>query len=111
MTITDLQEVWTNAVHDTVKLCGVLGTLYKVRGAHEIPAPEEAVSIDWGNGVLFDEEKTWADYMAMVSAGLLKPEIALGWKFGMPTDTPADLEKIRVKYMPEIEQMTAGGEE
>lgn len=108
LTIIDLQEVWQQAVHDAVKLCGILGKLYKVPGAHEVG--EDAVTIDWGNGVLFDEEKTWADYMAMVGSGMLKPEIAIGWKFGMPTDTEADLAKIREKYMPEIESLTAGEE-
>ena len=107
LTITDLQEVWTNAVHDALKLCGVLGKLYKVKGAHDIPEPEGIVTIDWGNGVLFDEEKTWADYMAMVAAGMLKPEVALGWKFGMPTETEKDLTAIREKFMPATESMTA----
>lgn len=108
LTITDLQEVWTKAVHDTVKLCGILGKLYDVPGAHELT--EDAVSIDWGNGILFDEEKTWAGYLDMVSRGLLKPEIAVGWRFGMPTETEADLKKIREKYMPEIESLMAGEE-
>ena len=40
----------------------------------------------------------------MVAAGLLKPEIALGWKFNMPRDTEAQLAKIRKKYMPIIEE-------
>lgn len=44
----------------------------------------------------------------MVSAGLLKPEIALGWRFGMPTETAADLKKIREKYMPEAQQLADG---
>lgn len=108
LTIIDLQEVWTQAVKDAVKLCGVLGRLYHVPGATEIDTDD--VTIDWGNGVLFDEEKTWADYLDMVARGLLKPEIALGWKFGMPTETEADLAAIRAKYMPEIEQLTAGDE-
>lgn len=111
LTITDLQEVWTTAVQEAVKLCGILGRLYKVNGAHDIAEPEKVVTIDWGNGVLFDEDKTWDDYMAMVAAGLLKPEIAIGWKFGMPTETPEDLQKIREKYMPEIQAMTEGTEE
>lgn len=109
LTITDLQEVWTQAVHDTVRLCGILGKLYKVAGAHEVP--EDDIIIDWGNGVLFDEEKAWADYLDMVGRGLLKPEIALGWKFGMPTETEADLAAIRTKYMPAAEQMLEDGEE
>lgn len=103
LTITDLQEVWTRAVRDAVKLCGTLGKLYRVPGAHEIA--EDAVTVDWGNGVLFDEDKTWAGYLDMVSRGLLKPEIAVGWRFGMPTATDEDLRKIREKYMPVIEQM------
>lgn len=109
LTIIDLQEVWTKAVKDTVKLCGVLGKLYKIPGAHDVP--EDAVSIDWGNGILYDEDKTWADYLDMVARGLIKPEIALGWRFGMPTETEADLAKIRAKYMPVTEQMAEGGEE
>lgn len=108
LTITDLQEVWTQAVHDAVKLCGILGKLYDVQGAGEVA--EDAVSIDWGNGVLFDEEKEWADYMAMVSSGMLKPEIAVGWRFGLPTDTEADLALIREKYMPKIESIVEGEE-
>ena len=41
---------------------------------------------------------------------MLKPEIAVGWYFDMPTETPADLRKIREKYMPEIQQMAGGPE-
>ena len=108
LTIIDLQEVWTRAVKDTVNLCCILGRLYHVPGAKEVN--EDEITIDWGNGVLFDEEKTWADYLDMVSRGLLKPEIALGWKFGMPTETEADLAAIRKKYMPELQQLTAGEE-
>lgn len=108
LTIIDLQEVWTRAVKDTVNLCCILGRLYHVPGAKEVN--EDEITIDWGNGVLFDEEKTWADYLDLVSRGMLKPEIALGWKFGMPTETEADLAAIRKKYMPELQQLTAGEE-
>lgn len=108
LTIIDLQEVWEKAVKDAVKLCGTLGKLYKVPGAHEID--QDAISIDWGNGILYDEDKTWADYKDMVASGLLKPEIAIGWRFGMPTETEKDLAAIRKKYMPEVEQMVDGQE-
>ena len=37
----------------------------------------------------------------MVSSGMLKPEIALGWYFDLPTETDADLAYIRKRYMPE----------
>ena len=44
----------------------------------------------------------------MVARGLLKPEIALGWRFGMPAETEADLAAIRAKYMPEAERLLEG---
>lgn len=100
LTIIDFQKKWEETVKETMRLCGILGQLYKVPGAHEIA--EDAVVINWGNGVLYDEEKTWDDYKSMVSAGLLKPEIALGWRFNMPTETEEDLQKIRERYMPEV---------
>ena len=108
LTIIDFQQMWESAVREAVQLCGVLGRLYRVPDAHDVP--EDAVAIDWGNGILYDEDKTWADYMGMVAAGMLKPEIALGWRFGMPTETAADLAKIREKYMPEMQQLADGDE-
>lgn len=107
LTIIDFQSMWEEAAREAVRICGVLGQLYKVPGAHEVDV--DAVSIDWGNGILYDEDKTWADYLTMVSSGLLKPEIALGWRFGMPTETESDLAKIRKKYMPTLQDEAAAG--
>lgn len=100
LTIIDFQQMWESALREAVRLCGVLGRMYRIPGAHDVE--DDSIAVDWGNGVLFDEEKTWADYKDMVAAGLLKPEIALGWKFNMPRDTEAQLAKIRKKYMPEV---------
>ena len=69
----------------------------------------KTISIGWGNGVLYDEDKVWADYKSMVASGLLRPEIAVGWYFDLPTETPKQLDYIRQRYMPEIEAL-AGGE-
>lgn len=99
LTIIEFQKMWEDALREAVRLCGILGQMYHVPGAHDVD--DDSIVVDWGNGVLFDEEKTWADYKDMVSSGLLKPEIALGWRFNMPTDTDADLRKIREKYMPD----------
>ena len=105
LTIIDFQEMWTAAVKEAVRVCGILGQMYKAKGATVVD-PDKDVTIDWGNGILYDEDKTWADYMAMVASGMLKPEIALAWKFNLPWDTPEEIEAIRQKYMPEIESMT-----
>ena len=99
LTIIEFQQMWEAALRDAVRLCGILGQMYHVPGAHDVD--DDSIVVDWGNGVLFDEEKTWADYKDMVASGLLKPEIALGWRFSMPTDTPSQLKNIRDKYMPD----------
>lgn len=108
LTIIDFQQMFEAAVKEAVRLCGVLGPLYHVPGARAADAG--SVSIDWGNGVLYDEDKAWADYLDMVARGMLKPEIALGWRFGMPTETEDDLEAIRAKYMPATRRMADGDE-
>jgi len=112
LSIIEFQEMWETAVREAVRVCEALGRLYKVYSGPAID-PEKDVVIDWGNGILFDEDKTWADYMAMVAAGMIRPEIALAWKFNLPWETPKDLAKIREKYMPELQSMTDGedGEE
>ncbi len=100
LTIVDFQSAWENAVKEAVRLCGVLGQMYHISGAHDVP--DDGVTFDWGNGILFDEEKTWEDMKDQVARGLLKSEIAMGWRYGMPYETEADLAKIREKYMPDV---------
>ena len=94
LTVMDLQRMWQDALQKLVQLCAVLAGLYG------LPSGETQVSIDWGNGVLYDEDVLWQEYLQMVDKGLLKPEIALGWRFGMKTDTDADLQAVRNKLMP-----------
>ena len=94
LTVMDFQNMWQRAAVQAVQLCAVLGALYGVSGE------AAAVQIDWGNGVLYDEEKRWEDYKQMVAAGLLAPEVALGWRFGLPAETDEERAIIRKKYMP-----------
>lgn len=108
LTIIDFQNAWEETVREVGRLCGVLGQMYRVPGVHELK--EDDISFDWGNGVLYDEEATWADMKDQVARGLLKPEIAVGWRYGMPYEMPEDLQAIREKYMPEVEELTRGEE-
>lgn len=87
----------------------VIGRLYRVYNGPQLD-PVKGVAISWGNGILYDEDQTWADYKDMVARGMLKPEIAVGWYFDMPVETPEDLQKVREKYMPEIQQMAGAGD-
>lgn len=97
LTVMDFQAMWEAAARQAVGLCGILGRLYGMSGAD--PAAE--ITVDWGNGVLYDEEKTWADYKDLVERRLLKPEIALAWRFNLPDQTEEDLAAIRRRLMPE----------
>ena len=93
LTVMDFQNMWQAGLVALIKLCVVLGGIYG------IVLEEGDISVDWGNGVLFDEEKRWQDYKDMVSMGLVAPEVALGWRFGLPCDTPEERKAIRQKYM------------
>lgn len=97
LTVLELQKMWQTAVQDCVALCGILAGIY------HLPVPEGEVSIDWGNGILYDETTQWAEYLEMVKAGILKPEVALGWRFGMAAETEAEQAAVRAKYMPAVE--------
>ena len=106
LTIIDFQQAWESAVREAVRVCNILGQMYRLCDSTGVD-PEKDVTISWGNGILYDEDQAWTDYKAMVSAGMLKPEIALGWYFDMPTDTPEDLAAIREKYMPDMQDAPA----
>ena len=96
LTVMDFQRMWEQALRETLALCCRLARLYQVGQPPESPE----FSVDWGNGILYDEDKTWQDYQAMVASGLLKPEIALGWRFNMPAQTDEERENIRKRLMP-----------
>ena len=95
LTVLELQGMWQAAVSDCVKLCGILSKIY------QLPPVEGDFQLDWGNGILYDEAAQWAEYLEMVKAGILKPEVALGWRFGMAADTPQQQSAVREKYMPQ----------
>ena len=95
LTLMDFQGMWQRAVEETLALCVKLGAPYG------IVIEGDKVAFDWGNGILYDEEKRWQDYKEMVASGLLRPEVALGWRFGLPAQTAAQQALIREKFMPE----------
>ena len=94
LTVMELQAMWQQAAEDVMALCKLLAEMYG------LPQGQAALVFDWGNGVLFDEEKVWADYMAMAEKGLIAPEVALGWRFNMKAETEAERAAIRQKFMP-----------
>lgn len=106
LTIIDFQNAWEHTTKQLIRLCGKLGTMYNMPGAHEFG--ELDVSFDWGNGVLYDAATDWNTMLDMVARGMLKPEIPLAIRYNMPYETEEDLAAIRAKYMPAVENMMGG---
>ncbi len=107
LTVIDFQDAWEESVKQTVRLCGKLGTLYRIPGAHEF-RDDIDLTFDWGNGVLYDPEADFAEGLDLVARGLLKPEIVLAKRYDMPYETEEDLRRVREKYMPNIERLGEG---
>lgn len=107
LTIIDFQQMWEGAAREALSICGTLGRMYKLCGNEKFD-PQKDLIIDWGDGVLYDRDKAWAERKEQVASGMLKPELALAWYYNLPHDTPDDLAKIRGDYMPELESLTGG---
>ena len=99
LTIRDLQAMWADAARQALDLCAALGGLYGL-GSGQAPG---TLAIDWGDGVLYDRARVWEEQRQLVADGLLRPEHALGWYFGLPHRTEADLQNIRHQLMPKGE--------
>ena len=97
LTIRDLQAVWEAAAREALTICQALGGLYGLRTADAAPV---ILTIDWGDGVLYDRSRVWEEQRQMVADGLLRPELALAWYYGLPHETEADLRRIRDRFMP-----------
>lgn len=95
LTIRSLQRAWEGCVNNTLLICSCLDRVY--HGDEWWPSE---VKIDWGDGVLYDRSRVWAEQQQMVADGLLRPEIALAWYYDLPAETEDDLRAVREKYMP-----------
>lgn len=104
LTIQDLWEMWEGTNREALRLCDVLGQMYRLCDGASFD-PQSDLTVSWGNGVLYDPNQEWTEIKWLVSSGVLKPELALAWKYDLPHETENDLAAIRAKYMPEMEQL------
>lgn len=110
LTIQDFQHMWEGAVRELLGICDRLGQQYGLCDKSAFD-PQQDVSIDWGDGVLFNRDKAWSELSGMVASSMLKPEIAIAWYYNLPMpDNEKALNDIRAKYMPEMEQLVEGGD-
>ena len=96
LSIIDFQHLYYDALQAALRLGNQIGQAYRLCDASAWDADELAVT--WGNGVLYDADQEWTERKELVQMGLLKPELALAWKFDLPAETEADLAEIRKNY-------------
>lgn len=96
LTVIDFQRIWEQALTEAVELCRILAQSHGHHFAQGV-----LPTVDWGNGVLYDEDKTWESYLTMVDKGLIRPEFALAWRFNLPAENEGQLANIRKQFMPE----------
>lgn len=46
LTIIEFQQMWETAIREAVRLCGTLGQMYRVPGAHDVD--DDSIVVDWG---------------------------------------------------------------
>ena len=68
-----------------------------------------ALTLDWGDGLLYDRAAAWQEYRQMVLDGMLRPELALAWYFGLPHETEQELAAVRARCMPAAPAAKGGG--
>ena len=102
LTVIDFQQMWETALRACVQLCCELWGIYRL--GNNTVADEDVVA-NWGNGVLYDRDKTFGEYLTMVQSGMLKPEIALAFYFNLDWTDANDLAKIKEEYMPDLQAM------
>ena len=75
LSLQDLQSVWFDGVREYLRICDILGQMYRYcdQSAWDVT---EQLAITWGNGVLYDPDKEWQQECELVRMGYLRPEIA-----------------------------------
>ena len=109
LSIIDLQRMYYDALRETLRITDLWGQALQLCDSSYFDLDKE-LTVSWGNGILYDPDGEWDDMLKMVQYGMLKPEIAIAWKYDLPWDTPADIEAIRAKYMPELQSLMAGND-
>lgn len=111
LTINSLQKMWDRFIEKAVIITGQLGRFYYNWDFTDYPE----VQINWGNGVLYDEEREYTRLHDLVVEGLLKPEYLIAWLYNLPISTGsneevqrnAEIQRIRQTFMPSLTNVEA----
>lgn len=86
--VCDMQAALQTALEHLVWVMDFYATMYNLA-----PRGEYEVSFTFGDGVLEDSDKEFATRKALADSGYLKPELLVGWYFGVS-------EEAAREYMP-----------
>lgn len=65
---------------------------------------DDFLVFDWGDGILYDRTKNFNELLNLVAAGIIKPEILIGWYFGIDISHPVGMQQAK-DYMPSMQQL------
>ncbi len=102
MTIIDFQGMWADTYQEAIRVCDLLGQMYL--GWEASPIPEDAVTVSWGNGVLYDEAAEFERMYRLAFNGWLKPEYLIAW-CEIHNIEQAKIEEIRKEFMPDMGEL------
>lgn len=90
LTVKSLQDVWEDTVNEFVRVVATLGKQFFGWGYNLDALPE--ITISWGNGVLYDEDKVYQRLHDAAYEGLIRPEVYVAELLG-ETFNPDDTEQ------------------
>lgn len=101
LSIIDIQDMWKEAVKDVINTVLMMASIYHYNlSFYDV----DDIVFDFGDGVLYDRQRTFSELSSMVSAGLLDPVHLIGWYFEIDTTTPEGVEQAK-KMMPEMNRL------
>ena len=96
-------SICTTTLRAALRLGDQIGQAYRLCDASAWSADE--LTVTWATACCTMPIKSGQKRKELVQMGLLKPELALAWKFDLPAETEADLAEIRKNYMPELKDL------
>lgn len=65
LSIIDLQRMWYNALSETLRISDLWGQMLGFCSPQSVDI-EHLLSVNWGNGILYDDAKSWQETLEMV---------------------------------------------
>lgn len=101
LSIIDLQEMWKEGIKTLISITEELARAYDLTLGDINP---DDIVFDFGDGVLYNRDKTFNELMALVSAGVIDATYLIGWYFEIDITTPEGKKKAE-EMMPAMDRL------